>query len=151
MRVPAEYKWCRRGIGKVPEHQQDDFLRGYLEAALWTGTDESDDSGGRPLLDTFEISDVTLESLEKALAECRAFQEENEADLYAFREAFPKSPDGNSSDSFAGHNFWLTRCGHGAGFWDLHLGDVGERLSEASHGAGERYIYIGDDNQLHIS
>jgi hypothetical protein len=130
---------------------QDDFLRGYIEAAIWTGTDESDDTGGRPLDERFGFSDVALESLEKALAECRSFQEENAADLGVFREFYPRSPDGDSFDSFAGHNFWLTRCGHGTGFWDRGLPkDVGERLSEASQKAGERYIYIGDDGQLYI-
>jgi hypothetical protein len=131
---------------------QDDFLRGYIEAAIWTGTDESDETGGWPLDERFGFSDVALESMEKALAECRAFQEENAADLYVFREFYPRSPDGHSSDAFAGHNFWLTRNGHGVGFWDRGLPkDVGERLTKASRKAGERYIYIGDDEQLYIS
>lgn len=31
-----------------------------------------------------------------------------------------------------GHDFWLTREGHGAGFWDRGLGDVGEALTRAA-------------------
>lgn len=130
---------------------QDDFLRGYIEAAIWTGTDESDETGGRPLDERFGFSDVALESLEKALAECRAFQEENTADLEVFRELCPR-PDGDTPNAYAGHDFWLTRNGHGVGFWDRGLPEeVGERLTEASHKAGERYIYIGNDGHLYIS
>lgn len=35
----------------------NDFLRGYLECALWLGTDESDDSGGRPLDENYTIAE----------------------------------------------------------------------------------------------
>ena len=28
-----------------------------------------------------------------------------------------------------GHDFWLTRNGHGAGFWDRGLGETGKKLT----------------------
>jgi hypothetical protein len=49
----------------------------------------------------------------------------------------------------AGHDFWLTRNGHGAGFWDRGLGDLGERLSKAAKVYGEVYLYPGDDGKVY--
>jgi hypothetical protein len=129
----------------------NDFLRGYLECALWTGRDESDEAGGDPLDRNYDVSDFAPETVTKAAAECEAFQAENADDLTSFYEVWPFSPDGDSKEAFAGHNFWLTRNGHGVGFWDRDAGEVGDRLTEASRKAGERYVYVGDDGQLWIS
>ena len=50
-----------------------------------------------------------------------------------------------------GHDFWLTRNGHGAGFWDRGLGDVGDRLTDIAHGFGECDLYAGDDGRVYVS
>jgi hypothetical protein len=133
-----------------PNTLDDDFLRGYLHCALWLGTDESDDSGGDPLDQHYDLDDFAPESVAKALAECEAFQEANAADLEEFYEIWPISPDGDSKEAFAGHNFWLTRNGHGTGFWDRQAGAVGDRLTEACGAWAERNVYIGDDGKLWI-
>jgi len=50
----------------------------------------------------------------------------------------------------AGHDFWLTRNGHGAGFWDGDWpDDAGGRLTEASKKYGEFNLYVGDDGLIH--
>jgi hypothetical protein len=54
---------------------------------------------------------------------------------------------GRTVDSF-GHDFWLTRQGHGAGFWDRGLGELGDKLTEQAKLAGEVYTYVGDDNTI---
>lgn len=133
-----------------PLYIQDEFLQGYLDAALWTGMDESDESGGEPLDKNYSLADFNTGTVREAYEECQTFQRDNAADLAAFYSIWPKSPDGNSAESFAGHNFWLTRCGHGTGFWDRNTRMVGVRLSEASRKAGERYVYVGDDGELYI-
>jgi len=52
----------------------------------------------------------------------------------------------------AGHDFWLTRNGHGAGFWDraddLYLG-WDKFLTEVSKEHGEVWICLGDDGFAH--
>ncbi|QNP78372.1 hypothetical protein [Agrobacterium tumefaciens] len=52
--------------------------------------------------------------------------------------------------AMAGHDFWLTRCGHGAGFWD---GDWPEPaasvLTTASEEFGNVDLYVGDDGQIY--
>lgn len=49
----------------------------------------------------------------------------------------------------AGIDFWLTRNGHGAGFWDRGLGDVGTRLTCAAHNYGSVDLYAGDDGLIY--
>ena len=49
----------------------------------------------------------------------------------------------------AGHDFWLTRNGHGTGYWDRDMGSVGARLTEAAKSFGEVYLYLGDDELVY--
>ena len=48
-----------------------------------------------------------------------------------------------------GHNFWLTRNGHGAGFWNSDYIN-GDKLTELSKDFGPIDLYIGDDNKLYF-
>jgi hypothetical protein len=48
-----------------------------------------------------------------------------------------------SADNF-GHDFALTRNGHGAGFWDRGLGELGDRLTTAAKVYGESSVYVND-------
>ena len=111
----------------------DEFTLAYIEAALWSSTDENDE----PLDSNYCIDDLSVETLTQAQTDCTAFQEKNAA-LIGDRE------------SEAGHDFWLTRNGHGAGFWD---GDwpksVGEKLSAESDLFGEIDLYVGDDGKIY--
>jgi hypothetical protein len=117
----------------------DAFTIAYLECALWSSTDESRDDGGDPLDDNYGLDDIAPEALETAINDCESFQETCAADLEA---------SGLSSEQ-AGHDFWLTRNGHGAGFWDRGLGAIGERLSKASKPYGSADLYVGADGQIY--
>src|SRR4030095_4264354 len=59
----------------------DPFTIAFLDAALWSSTDESRDDGGDPLDDNYSIQDFTKEALQELAADCERFQEENAADL----------------------------------------------------------------------
>lgn len=117
----------------------DAFTEGYLECALWSSTDESRDDGGDPLDDNYGLDDIAIEAVQSAIDDCRSFQQDNAADLDGLDE------------SQAGHDFWLTRNGHGAGFWDRGLGERGDRLSQASKVYGSVDLYVGDDGKVHSS
>ncbi len=54
------------------------------------------------------------------------------------------------SSSSIGHDFWLTRNDHGAGFWDRSLGELGDNVSKISTELGGRDIYEGDDKKIYI-
>lgn len=111
----------------------DAFTEQYIETALWSSMDDE----GRPLDDNFDISDIAPETLDKMVADAKAFQGEHWDDI--------KSDPGR-----AGHDFWLTRNGHGAGFWD---GDWPEpeatRLTDAAHAYGSFDLLVGDDGMVH--
>ena len=99
--------------------QLDEFTNAYLECALWSTNDESTPSGGCPLDDNYSIEDIDPEMIATAVADCERFQRDHAALL-----------EGQDL-SRAGHDFWLTRNGHGAGFWDGDWGDLGDALDEA--------------------
>lgn len=108
--------------------QLDTFTRQYLETALWSTTDDDDE----PLDGLYGIDDFDDETLADAIADCAAFQADNAADI-------------NGRDSRAGHDFWLTRNHHGAGFWDGDWpNDAGHRMTLASHAYGSVDLYVCD-------
>jgi hypothetical protein len=117
----------------------DSFVRQYLETALWSSTDESRDEGGDPLDDNYTIADIAPESVERAVKDCEAFRRDNAADLAGI------------DDESAGHDFWLTRNRHGAGFWDRGYPDgLGKRLTDSAHAFGEVHPMLGDDGRIHF-
>jgi len=119
------------------KHKLDEFTQQYIETALWSSMDESDESGGRPLDDHYDVSDIAPETLEKMVADAKAFQGAHWDDI--------KSDPGR-----AGHDFWLTRNGHGAGFWDGDWPEpAGGRLSDAAHVYGSFDLLVGDDGMIH--
>ncbi|HXH93598.1 MAG TPA: hypothetical protein VNN25_18600 [Thermoanaerobaculia bacterium] len=141
--------WRGSSRDLVVNGSMDEFTRGFLETALWSSNDESDDSGGEPLDANYSIEDFDPKSLEGLERDCERFQSENADDLAVCYETGIR---GQSDEFSAGHDFWLTRCGHGAGFWD---GDYPEpqatRLSEASENFGNVDLYVGDDGQIYAS
>lgn len=50
-----------------------------------------------------------------------------------------------------GHDLWLTRNGHGAGFWDRGLGELGDNLSDHARIMGEACTYVADSGELEIA
>lgn len=117
----------------------DAFTQGYIEAAMWTMTD---DDGGS--LDRLGLQDVHPETIRKAITDCVAFQQAHRATLDRATE------ETGRPDSYHGHDFWLTRNHHGTGFWDRgYSEDVAKVLSDASQGFGECDWYLGDDGLVH--
>jgi hypothetical protein len=129
--------------------QLDAFTAAYIVAALWSSTDNSTPSGGEPLDANYATTDIAPEALDRIKADCGLFQQAH-AELLAQAYALYSVTDGSSSETYAGHDFWLTRNSHGAGFWDRDLGEVGEQLTAAAHAAGGCDIYVGDDRRLYV-
>lgn len=114
----------------------DSFVKGYAACALWADCIPLDpdavDVGGM----------LHLSYTGRTLQQLRAFLEPwiaaNAEDLAAYvhecrtggREGF-NDADG-PPEAWAGHDLRLTSGGHGAGFWDRGLGELGERLSDAA-------------------
>lgn len=113
-----------------------EFTQAYKVCALWSSTNDN----GSNLDDTHNVDDIDTATSDTMDRDCEAFVRENWADL---KDLDPTQ---------CGHDFWLTRNGHGAGFWDRGLEEVGERLSAACGWHTpfpEVDLYIGDDNKVH--
>ena len=115
-------------------------LHAYVECALWTSIDEQPDgNGGPPMDENYGPEDVAPVALAAMDADVRAFITENAGDLLYLD---PRK---------VGHDFWLTRNRHGAGFWDRGLGERGKRLTDAARAYGECGLYVGDDGRVYCS
>lgn len=115
----------------------DKFTQAYIECALWSSTDDS----GTPLDKDHTPSDIAESTLATMVKDCASFQAANADLLSQVSDSIPAD--------YAGHDFWLTRNRHGAGFWDRGLGEIGRKLTEASHTYGSFDLYVGDDGQIH--
>lgn len=97
------------------------FFRSYVGAALWSSSDESDESGGEPLDRNYDISDFDAESLRKLATNCALFYDAHKEHIHCEGAPLASDYDGPISAreaSQAGHDFWLDHNGHGCGFWD---------------------------------
>lgn len=122
------------------------FFIGYVTCALWSSTDESDESGGNPMDDNYSREDIAPACLDTMRAECLDFIHAARSPLRA-----ATNREGYTWER-AGHDFWLTRNGHGAGFWDrseLDARGIGRKLTDHAHAAGGRDLYIGDDGKIY--
>lgn len=120
--------------------QQDAFTQAYIEAMFFTDTGEE----GQPAADA-RLAPATVA---RACADCKAFQEGPARGL--LHEAYART----YTPGQAGHDLWLTRNGHGAGFWDrpeLESGALGDRLSKLAKALGHVDLYAGDDGLLWLS
>ena len=132
------------------EDKIDTFIRAYVDAMLWSSNDESDESGGEPLDKNYSIDDVAPSAMEKIVAECKRFQEENADDIATI--PYRRTSDGNwSGEEQAGHDLWLTRNRHGVGFQDRDFidEDVRDRLYANAQAYGEVNLIVGDDNLIY--
>jgi hypothetical protein len=118
----------------------DPFTQGYIECAIWSSTDEN----GNPL-DSIE-ADLSDEAINKMKKDCAKFQDR-------FADLLQVAYDQENVEYYksrAGHDFWLTRNHHGAGFWDRDLGKVGDLLTTAAHTFNVCNLYIGDDGLIYV-
>ena len=113
------------------------YMTDYLVCVLWSSTDDD----GNPLDDNYGVEDINTSDVMQHEKQLEDFIEANwddisEADLDLEQVA---------------HDFWLTRNGHGTGFWDRGLGEVGERLSAAAKVYGSSDAYVGDDGKVYLT
>jgi hypothetical protein len=143
--IPIDFGPRKAGIPTVKKAAQlDEFTRGYIDAALWSSTDDSDEGGGEPLDSNYDVRDISPQAMADIISVCRNFQENNRELL-----EIAAAEDGQDA-AHQGHDFWLTRNGHGAGFWDGDYEETGDRLTEAAKQYGESDIYVGDDGKLYL-
>jgi hypothetical protein len=83
----------------------DAFISFYCDCALWSSNDWNEETrDDTPFSENYGIDDIDPETLKQMIEDCQSFMADA-GDMI----------DGHWSQ--AGHDFWLTRNGHGAGFW----------------------------------
>lgn len=120
-----------------------DFIyrtHGFIVAIDETETEEHLD-------ENHDIDDLSPELLAQVKADCADFQESNKELLEEAYQLYRRTEW--SPQAQAGHDFWLTRNWHGAGFWDRGLGEVGQKLSNACRPYGTQDWYVGDDGKVY--
>jgi len=133
------------------------FYQAYVEAALWSSSytayetpedEETQENGEDHNMDD-GVYELATETEDAMLHDCAAwFRHCEQSDLPAVPEYdCPQYSDEEKS----GHDLWLTRCHHGAGYWDRDLGELGDKLTEAAHAMGSRDLYVGDDGLIYQS
>ena len=124
----------------------EDFVAAYEEAAMWSSTDNSREDGGDPLDNgTYELSEKTRAVMRK---DCDTFFDAN--GMLLALATCKRGTGQYSKNAQAGHDFWLTRNGHGAGFWDGDWSKPhGEALTAACKKFREFYLYVGDDGKVY--
>lgn len=101
---------------EIDGYDYEAILKGYLGCALWT--DHCNDESN--LDSKYSVDDFLQTSVE---------QSKNDILWFMFH-AYPWLHETGLDDESIGHNLWLTRGGHGTGFWDRGLGYKGDKLSD---------------------
>ena len=124
----------------------DEFTQGYIEAAFFTSTGPDNEHEG---LGAASFDEIESYALAKVMTDCSNFQDQNARLL---DQAYGKQGkyEREAYDARrAGMDYWYTRNGHGTGFWDRGLGELGDQLANAA-----RYHEInmarGDDGLIYF-
>jgi hypothetical protein len=118
-------------------------LDAYETAAYWSSYSDTDLAGGDPM-DNYMAANGTTPS-----EACRARMRKDVEVFLCTCEAENLNLSACEADQ-VGHDVWLTRNRHGAGFWarDQHTyGDVVTRdtLDRIAKGMGEVYLYVNTE------
>jgi len=145
-----ENNWIRVGVSTAPTFKQmvcwttcrkksarnymielDEFTQAYVECALWSSMEDFD--SGIPMDENHGVEDISRECLNTMAEDCAKFQNQFATEI---------EDDDVDESKFtklerAGHDFWLTRNGHGAGFWDGDWPKHGDKLTAGCKKYGE--------------
>lgn len=128
--------WDGSAHTRDPNTFIDEMTKHYLICALWSSGDDATEHFDSK----YSIDDIAPETLENATFDCTAFLK---LARWHVRDWSPEQ---------LGHDFWLTRCGHGAGFWDRTFGtkESRDQLTKLSEVFGNVDPCVGDDGKVWI-
>lgn len=119
-------------------------LKSYLECALWSSVDENDE----PFDENYDLDDIADSTILQAYHDLKQMRELADLTCVRWEEFWP-------IETFA-RDFWLTRSGHGSGYWDRYgLNDedgydIGQRLSDIAKTFGGLDPVLGDDGKIYF-
>jgi len=113
------------------------FLDAYIAAALWSSSDNND----TPMNELYGAGDLSGELMAQMIDDCAAFL------------AKAGVPTEGEVQQVA-HDFWLTRNGHGVGFWarpEIYGEERAQELTAIAESFGPVDLYVGDDGRIYGS
>lgn len=154
----------------------EDMIDGYLECQLWAGLDNGQrhewrrstfgtnvvcDKCGLLTLDdediespcepvpydeNYSVDDIAPEYVDKVRAELSEVVAAHPLAVRMYLTQRKHNASDGSVSAHFGHDFYLTREGHGAGFWDRGLGELGDYLTgiAKSYGSADGLWDNGD-------
>jgi len=123
-------------------NELNEVVKHFCTAALFTEVDELDN----PLGDNYSVESIAPESMRCITANIAQWLVDNKALTDQLTDTF--------GANLIGYNLWLTSQGHGVGFGDRDLDELGDQLTrvcEYRHDLFSNGLYVGDDGQLYFS
>lgn len=118
----------------------DLFTTAYITAMFFTEEGEHN-------LQNAGITEISEELMEKIEKDCADFQAKSQG-LISSENCYY---DGCTPIEYAGHDFWMTRNGHGCGFWEKHdwAEPASTKLTELAESFGPMEVYLGDNGKVY--
>jgi hypothetical protein len=128
------------------------IMDSYLESAIWTEEErmqEDEVSEYGELGDDSEVRDMVTDAMDLNI---HNFSDDSKIQAYTDIKKF-LSLIGDTANIMTeeqlGHDLWLTRNGHGAGFWDRGYDEADVAiLNKASEDLGEIDLYVDDSGVI---
>ena len=154
------------------QDELNEILKGYIEAALWTEEERLKEAYAETVYQE-EIDDDPEDKIEKIINAKKDLKRKEKKFQYFLKDnldvdskiqayldikkfiklagepAIQEAIDEKGYDQL-GIDFWLSRNGHGAGFFD-HGYDSEKELMTASEKMKEVHMYIGDDLKIYFN
>lgn len=136
-------------------HRTEAVLLAYVACGLW-----SEGCQGTATAAHADPGDCRGEDCDSSLSHDLNFSADDlsaaaardmEADVEGFiKSCLQERPDcfDAMADDAIGHDFWLTRNGHGVGFWDRGLGELGDFLTDMSKPFGACSLYVNNNGEV---
>lgn len=135
--------------------QIDTITKHYLITLLRTmpGDDECENPG-----DDIAIEDLPPETIEQAKQDVVSFVASCgvlfDMAMQCYDDGYGQHPDARRAEAAFGHDFALTRNGHGVGFWDRESEGLpkflGDALTKICKDFKESDLYLGDDGRAYF-
>ena len=118
-RIGRQMGWTKGAQMEGSMPSMTPFCKSYIETALWSSTDEN----GRPLKEKYDIKDIHPDTLKKMEEDCDTFTYSDEIGVLL--------DESGLDDERSGHNFWLSRNEHEAGFFNDNLDELQEKAPKS--------------------
>jgi hypothetical protein len=163
-----QYVDSELNLVEMSQDNINEILRGYIECALWTEeerledelTYDIDDEDYKDMDDIERIINLNGKLDKKTFTSFISDDIDVDSRISAYKDIKQFIKDsGDTAIKEAidekglfqlGMDIWLTRNGHGAGFFD-HNYENEEILMDASRKLKSKDLYVGDDNKLYFT